>query len=166
MKVLFVCTGNIFRSISAELCLKDYIKKENILGVEVASAGTFAIKQSQNAIVLDTLLSFGIDSRKHKQRKITKKHFEKYDLIVAMHKNHQDFIRKHFGKDVPLFDEICYGKKVSIWDNNQLMPDWQDHIDAINRYNEYTVRFIHNSIPKFVKNMYNFLEKYDGHARI
>ena len=158
MKILFVCTGNIFRSMSAEYCLKDYLKKNNISGVGVASAGTGAIKQPMDPNVRKTLLSFGIDPSNHKQRQICAKHCEEYDLVVAMHKNHQDFIREHFGKEVPLFDEICYGKKVSVLDNNQLMPDWQDHMDAVNRYNVYTVEFIHNSIPKFVANMDSFVK--------
>ena len=157
MKVLFVCTGNIFRSMSAEYCLKDYIVKNNIFGIEVASAGTSAIPDSMDPVVKNTLLSFKINPRKHKQRRINEKHFDKYDLVIAMHKNHQDFIMEHFGKRVPLFDEICYGEKVSVLDNNQLMPDWQDHMDAVNKYVEYTVQFIHRSIPLFVKNMRKFI---------
>jgi len=157
MKVLFVCTGNIFRSMVAELCLRDYLKKENTLGIEVASAGTGAIKQQMDATVRNTLLSLGIDPSKHKQTKLSEKHFEEYDLIVAMHKNHQDFIKEHFEKEVPLFDEICYRKKSSILDNNELMPNWQDHLDEIRRYNMYTVQFIHRSMPKFVENMNNFV---------
>jgi protein-tyrosine phosphatase len=157
MKVLFVCTGNIFRSMSAEYCFKEYIAKNNILGLEVASAGTGAIIQPMLPEVRNTLLSFGINPRKHKQRKINAKYFDKYDLVVAMHKNHQKFIKEHFGKEVPLFDEICYNKKVSVLDNNQLMPDWQDHVDEVNKYVEYTVQFIHRSIPLFVENMQNFV---------
>ena len=33
LKILFVCTGNVFRSLSAEYCLKDYLKKHNIKNV-------------------------------------------------------------------------------------------------------------------------------------
>jgi protein-tyrosine-phosphatase len=157
MEVLFVCTGNIFRSMSAEYCLKDYIVKNNIFGVKVASAGTAAIIEPMLSQVKNTLLSFGINPTKHKQRKLNSKYFDEYDLVVAMHKNHQKFIREHFGKEVPLFDEICYNKKVSVLDNNQLMPDWQDHADAVNKYVEYTVQFIHGSVPLFVKNMRKFV---------
>jgi protein-tyrosine phosphatase len=158
MHILFVCTGNIFRSMSAEYCLKKYLEENNIEGIVVESAGTGAIPQKMNSVVKKTLISLGINPSKHKQKPLTDKHFEKFDLIVAMHKNHQDFIKEYFGKDVPLFDEICYGKKVSVLDNNQLIPDWQDHIDAINRFMEYTVKFINNSIPKFVKNYSKFLK--------
>ena len=157
MKVLFVCTGNIFRSMSAEYCLKDYIKKNNLIGVEVASAGTCAIPEPMDKITKSTLLSFEINPSKHKQRKINAKYFDEYDLIVAMHKNHQEFIKKHFEKEVPLFDEICYNKKVSVLNENQLMPDWQDHADTIKLYTKYTVEFIHKSIPLFVQNMGKFV---------
>lgn len=143
---------------SAEYCLKQYLKQNNMEGVEVASAGTAAIIEPMDKTVKSILLSFGIDPSKHKQRKITAKHFDEYDLVVAMHKNHQKFIMNHFGKEVPLFDEICYGEKVSVLDSNQLMPDWQDHMDTVNLYVKYTVEFIHRSIPKFAKNMGKFVE--------
>jgi len=144
---------------SAEYCLKHYLEKNNIEGLEVASAGTGAIPQKMNPIVKATLLSLGINPTKHKQRQIQKKHFDKYDLVVAMHKNHLKFIKEHFGKEVPLFDEICYGKKVSIMDcNDEFMSNYRDYIDEVNSYIEYTVKFINNSMPKFVKNVKNFVK--------
>jgi protein-tyrosine phosphatase len=158
MKILFVCTGNIFRSMSAEYCLKDYLEKKNISGIDVASAGTGAIPQSMNSVVKLTLESLGINPRKHRQRKINSRYFEEYDLIVAMHKNHQKFVQDYFGKNVPLFDEICYGEKVSVLDSNQLLPNWEDHMDAVNKYMEYTVKFINNSIPRFFENYSNFIK--------
>jgi protein-tyrosine-phosphatase len=42
MKILFVCTGNIFRSMSAEYLAKKYITDNNIKNIKVNSAGTIA----------------------------------------------------------------------------------------------------------------------------
>ena len=30
MNILFVCTGNVFRSMTSEYCFKDFLKKNNI----------------------------------------------------------------------------------------------------------------------------------------
>ena len=42
-KILFVCTGNICRSPMAEYYLKKRLADEDISGVEVDSAGIFAL---------------------------------------------------------------------------------------------------------------------------
>ncbi len=159
MNILFVCTGNIFRSMSAEYCLRDYLLKNKIYHNKVASAGTFAIIEPMKPKVRNTLLALGIDPTKHKQTRLIAKHFVDYDLVVAMHKSHQEFIRVHFEKEVPLFDEICYGVKASVPDiNDELIPNYRNYPDAINRYMEYAVKFIYNSMPKFVENYKKFVK--------
>ncbi len=157
MKILFVCSGNIFRSMSAEYCLKDYISKNNIVGVEVSSAGIKANPQPIDVKVNGTLISLGINPSGHKQRKLTKEMIEKNDLIVAMGENHRQFIEENYEKDVPLFLEICYGLKVGLKDNNEAIPDWQIHLDSFERYNIAMVKFIYKSIPLFFKNMKKFV---------
>jgi protein-tyrosine-phosphatase len=42
MKILFVCTGNIFRSMSAEYLAAKYIKDNKIKNIQISSAGTVA----------------------------------------------------------------------------------------------------------------------------
>ncbi|WP_164779589.1 arsenate reductase/protein-tyrosine-phosphatase family protein [Paenibacillus kobensis] len=39
MKLLFVCTDNFTRSVIAELCMKDLLRRVNNTSVHVASAG-------------------------------------------------------------------------------------------------------------------------------
>lgn len=39
MNILFLCTDNFTRSVIAEFCMKDYLKKTNNARVIVASAG-------------------------------------------------------------------------------------------------------------------------------
>ena len=43
--ILFVCNGNVFRSVSAEYSLKKYISDNGIKGFKVSSAGVTAGKQ-------------------------------------------------------------------------------------------------------------------------
>jgi len=159
MNILFVCTGNIFRSMSAEYCLRDYLVKNKIYHNKVASAGTSAIIEPMKPKVRATLLALGIDPTKHKQTQLNAKHFKAYDLVVAMHKNHQEFIKEYFGKEVPLFDEVCYGVKASVLDiNDELIPNHWDYPDAIDAYMKYAVKFIYNSMPKFVANYKKFIK--------
>ncbi len=55
-KILFVCSGNVFRSFSAEVLFKSYLDKHNIKGWEVFSAGVTAKKQPIHEEVLAELV--------------------------------------------------------------------------------------------------------------
>lgn len=160
MKVLFVCTGNIFRSMSAEYCLKEHLKREGIRDVEVSSAGTIADIQKMDDAVLSTLVSMGINPLEHKQRKINEELIEESDLIVAMSTDHQDFIRENFGIDVPLFNEICHNEKTAILDNWEAVPNYHTNKEEGAKYNTQTVLYIKDSIPLFYENFGSFIEKY------
>jgi len=91
MKVLFVCTGNSFRSAVAEALLK---KLRNDL--EVESAGTHpARKIASNAKML--LEEEGaLENLKKRPEGIEKKNLEEYDLIVAMKERHKHEILQEY----------------------------------------------------------------------
>src|SRR3989344_4575946 len=96
LKILFVCTGNVFRSLSAEYCLKDYLKKHNIKNVIVESAGIICKKENPNPTTIKTLKDFGINISNHKQIKVNEKLLKKYDIIISMAQNHYDFLKENF----------------------------------------------------------------------
>ena len=48
LKILFVCKGNIFRSVTAEYSLRKYLFDNNINDVIVSSAGIEAKKEKIN----------------------------------------------------------------------------------------------------------------------
>jgi protein-tyrosine-phosphatase len=154
MKVLFVCTGNIFRSMSAEFLLKDYLKKEGIKGIEVRSAGIIAAPEPVNAFIVSELKGvYGIDASSHKQTRLTKELLQSSDVVIAMAEYHQKFIKEHFGSDVPLFNEFCYGKSVSVWDIDDVIPDWEKNLKAVHNHFRKTIKYIHDSMPILVKKL-------------
>jgi len=157
VKILFVCTGNVFRSMSGDYCLKNYLKKKNIKGFKISSAGTHAKNQKIAKETQKTLLSLGINVKKHKQRRINQKIYNENDLIIAMAEDHKEFIEKRFGKEkVVLFKEILYGKKISLRDLNEEIPNWVEDQKADEEYERYVVKYIHKNIPR----LYERLERY------
>ena len=93
MKVLFVCTGNAFRSPVAEALLKKFRSD-----VEVESAGTNPlIPVSKDALYY---LSKECAKKYVKDNtvNINEKNLHEYDLIVAMENNHKEVILNHCPK--------------------------------------------------------------------
>ena len=121
--VLFVCTGNIFRSVTAEYALKARLAPDT--SCVVSSAGIDAKPQSMHAWVQARLCEKGADLTTHVPRQLTKELVQAADLIIAMGRNHQAFVREQFGRDIPLFNQVCLGHDQPILDLHEVMPNWE-----------------------------------------
>jgi protein-tyrosine phosphatase len=143
--VLFVCTGNIFRSVTAEYALKARLS----LGPScvVSSAGIDAKPQSVHKWVQTRLQEKGADPTRHVQRQLTKELVEAADLVVAMGRNHQVFVREQFGRDVPLFNQACLGHDQPILDLHEGMPDWETDSERARAYVSSVIDFIWATAP-------------------
>jgi len=130
--VLFVCTGNIFRSVTAEYALKARFGPGT--SCLVSSAGIDAKPQSVHDWVETRLREKGADLTRHVQRQLTKELVEAADLVIAMGRNHQVFIREQFGRDVPLFNQVCLGHDQPILDLHEVMPDWETDPERARAY--------------------------------
>ncbi|TKB33717.1 MAG: hypothetical protein E8D51_05725 [Nitrospira sp.] len=121
--VLFVCTANIFRSVTAEYALKFKLGAHR--SCIVSSAGIDAKLQPMHAWVQGRLREKGADPTTHVQRQLTQELVEAADLILAMGRDHQAYIREQFGRDVPLFNQACLGHDKPVLDLHEVMPEWE-----------------------------------------
>ena len=96
--VLFVCSGNIFRSLAAEHALKMMLGKQS--SCLIGSAGIDARPQPVHEWVQTRLLLRGADVTAHVQRQLTREMVKEADLVIAMGRNHQAYIRERFERDV------------------------------------------------------------------
>lgn len=143
--ILFICTGNIFRSMVAEYALKARLGSDS--GYVIGSAGIEAKPQLVHPVIRARLLEKGIDVSRHVQRKLTRELLEEADLAVAMGLDHQGFVRRHFNRDVPLFNEVCHHKVEPVLDLHEAIPDWQNDHEAARRYALSVIDHIWHSIP-------------------
>jgi protein-tyrosine phosphatase len=157
-KILFVCTGNVFRSMTAEKSLEHYLNKNKISGFEVDSAGIKPFPQEPLRVVIQKLSSYGIEFPKHKYKKLTQELIGKNDIIIAMNKNHQEFIKEKFKVQVPLFNEIVSNSSEGVLDIEEKIP----HIFSLpkekkekirDEYASLVVDYIYKSIPKLMANL-------------
>ena len=95
MKVLFVCTGNICRSPTAEGIFKEMARREG-LRVHVESAGThdYHVGEPPDERAQHHAKRRGYDLSQQRARHVAKDDFEAFDLIVAMDRGHLRLLQR------------------------------------------------------------------------
>jgi protein-tyrosine phosphatase len=91
IRVLFVCTGNICRSPTAEGVFRQLLEEHGLDGrVEADSAGTYAyhVGEPPDGRSQSAALRRGVDLSGQRARKVRRQDFEDFDLILAMDRGH------------------------------------------------------------------------------
>lgn len=89
MKVLFVCTGNICRSPTAEGVLRELARRQGIdLHVESRGTHDYHVGEPPDERAQQHARRRGYDLSAQRARHVTRQDFEDFDLIVAMDRGH------------------------------------------------------------------------------
>lgn len=145
-QVLFVCTGNVFRSLTAEYALRTVLDSRS--GIAVASAGTDDYAHTVAPQIADYLMQKGLDVRSHRRRTLTREMVDAAQLVIAMSLDHRDFIRASFGRSVPLFLECCGGPAEALLDLHEAVGDWRTNRAASLAYIRATIDRIIDLTPR------------------
>lgn len=174
IEVLFVCTGNIFRSMAAEQFLRAKAQAMGLTHLRFSSAGTRAKPdKGLHEVTLRRLEEWGLSGREHTPRKLDAEILQQADLVVAMSKvmpdkngklpphdpdcNHQAFILKNFKRAAPVFKEVCLGKDEALPDLPEVIPDHASRPEAAARFIERTIDFIGGNAERFIHRVPLFL---------
>jgi protein-tyrosine phosphatase len=149
--ILFICSGNVFRSLVAEYALKALLPAD--AGYRVGSAGIEAIPQPVPPWILDRLREKGADATGHVPRRLTRVMLEEAALPVAMGLNHREFISREFRRDVPLFNEVCFQRLEPILDVGEAVPDWETNARASEDYALWVIDYIWSAMPTFLSKL-------------
>lgn len=158
--ILFVCTGNVFRSMAAEYALRAQLGSQSPYRVE--SAGIQAKAQKIHPVITNRLTQKGIDPSAHVPRALTKELIDRNDLIIAMGLGHREFIQAQFGLTVPLFNQVSRGEESPILDLHEALPYWERDIVEAQAYVESVIDHIWESIPSLLAR----LSQFPGHQRL
>lgn len=96
-RVLLVCMGNICRSPTAEVVLREFIKNNNLGDkVEVDSAGThgYHVGESPDSRTQRAAAARGYNLSQLRARKVARQDLDYFDLILAMDKSNLDNLKR------------------------------------------------------------------------
>ena len=96
MKLLFVCTGNICRSPTAEAVMRHQLvqaKKSHLFELDSAGVQSHHIGEQPDSRTQAVALAKGIRMDDLKARQITFEDFAEFDLLLAMDKSHYQWLR-------------------------------------------------------------------------
>jgi diadenosine tetraphosphate (Ap4A) HIT family hydrolase/protein-tyrosine-phosphatase len=146
--ILFVCTGNTFRSVAAEQGFKKYLSDNAISDWTVGSAGIFAEPAIVDPKTTEALRALGVTDFVHNQRRLSKELLAAYDIVVGMAENHIEFMRSQFNyKYGLLFNELAANENTSVWDIENEVGDYLTNRPAVEGKIERTVHEIVEKIP-------------------
>lgn len=97
ISVLFVCTGNICRSPTAEGVFRRHVEEAGLSElICVDSAGThgYHIGDPPDSRAIATALARGVDLRDLRARKLEALDFERFDYLFAMDSGHNDHMAR------------------------------------------------------------------------
>ena len=146
--ILFICTGNVFRSFTAELALAREIGRQGLdASSQAASAGTGTAGAHIVPDLYEIWAARGLDPGDHAPRAVSQHILDRAAAVISMAQNHREVLRTAFGSESVLFNRIANGEDRSVDDVGEALPDFRQQPDAVRRFMEDTVDHIINSTP-------------------
>jgi protein-tyrosine phosphatase len=155
-RVLFVCTGNIFRSLTAEHGLRHALARR--ADIHVSSAGTVDYPHVVAPHVREYLLSKGFDVSRHERRTLTQAILSESHLVIAMSIDHREYLRSRFGHSAPLFLEACGEPGDALPDIEEVVLDYLTNPLAVHAHVRATIDRILSLTPRLASRLDTLLQ--------
>lgn len=138
--VLFVCTGNLCRSPSAEWFLTERLLAVGPSGVTVESAGTTGTVSKVPAELEKQGAAFGLDLSAHVPRRVTPETVARANMVIGMERAH---LREtvlaspaSFARSFTLREIVRRGRENGQRERHQRLEEWLELLSAGRRHVE------------------------------
>lgn len=102
VRVLFICHGNICRSVSAQYIFEQLIREKGVeeeFFVDSAATSTEEIGNPIYPPMRSALESHGVPIGSHRARQVKRHEYEEYDYIIAMDEENMYYLDRILGED-------------------------------------------------------------------
>jgi protein-tyrosine phosphatase len=151
-RVLFICTGNVFRSLTAEYALRDALGASS--AITGASAGTEDFPYLIKPFVAEYLFAQGFDVKNHRRRTLTAAMLLERGPVIAMSTEHRVVLAERFKRpSVPLFTEACGLDAEPLPDVDEVVPDHETNRAAFEAHVRAIIDRIIELTPKLAERL-------------
>lgn len=101
-RILFICHGNICRSVSAQYILQDLVNRSGCADgfyIDSAATSTEEIGSLIYPPMRRALAKRGIPIGNHRARQLKRSDYEKYDLFIGMDEENMYYMQRILGSD-------------------------------------------------------------------
>ena len=101
-KILFICHGNICRSVMAQFVLQDMVERRGIASefhIDSAAATAEELGNGPHSGVRRKLAEVGVPLLAHRAWQITRADYDRFDLLIGMDAENMADMRRIFGGD-------------------------------------------------------------------
>ena len=101
-KVLFICHGNICRSVSAQYIFQDMVNRRGLTSEFVIDSAATSTEEIGNAIyppMKAALERRGVPVGTHRARQLKCSDYEAYDLLIGMDEENMFYMKRILGED-------------------------------------------------------------------
>ena len=102
IKILFICHGNICRSVAAQYIFQDMINRRQVADRFLVDSAATSAEEIGNPVyppMERALRQIGVPIGNHVARRLRKADYPKYDLFIGMDEENEYFMRRILGED-------------------------------------------------------------------